>query len=69
MNNAAMFYADRATHLKIVVVALIASIAVMAVVIDARLDGAEPAATQASAPVVKPAKPVMATTGTDSSIR
>jgi hypothetical protein len=41
----------------------------MAVVIDARPDGAEPAATQASAPVVKPVRPVMETAGPDSSIR
>ena len=34
MNNTSMFTADRMTHLKIVVVSLVASIAVWAITID-----------------------------------
>jgi len=55
-----MITADRATHLKIVVVALLASVTVMIVGIAARpqLD------QSATAQVVKPTKPMLAT-GTD----
>ena len=56
--NSSMITADRATHLKIVVVALLASVTVMIVGIAAR-----PQLDQ-SAQVVKPTKPIMAT-GTD----
>jgi hypothetical protein len=55
-----MITADRATHLKIVVVALLASVTVMIVGIAAR-----PQIDQsATAQVVKPTKPILAT-GTD----
>jgi type IV pilus biogenesis protein CpaD/CtpE len=52
-----MMTADRATHLKIVVVALLASVTVMIVGIAARpqID------TSATAQVVKPSKPMLAT--------
>jgi hypothetical protein len=55
-----MITADRATHLKIVVVALLASVTVMIVGIAARpqLDAG------GTAQVVKPTKPILAT-GTD----
>jgi hypothetical protein len=55
-----MITADRATHLKIVVVALLASVTVMIVGIAARpqLDNSN------TAQVVKPTKPILAT-GTD----
>ena len=58
--NSSMMTADRATHLKIVVVALLASVTVMIVGIAARpqLD------QSATAQVVKPTKPILAT-GTD----
>jgi hypothetical protein len=68
MNNSSIFTADRMTHLKIVVVSLIASIAVLAVGITARI-GSEPATMEASAPVVKAGKPVMVTTGAGSAVR
>jgi hypothetical protein len=69
MNNSSIFTADRVTHLKIVVVSLIASILVLAIGITAR-SGPEPGTTvQASAPIVKAGKPVMATTGAGSTIR
>jgi hypothetical protein len=58
--NSSMITADRATHLKIVVVALLASVTVMIVGIAAR-----PQVDQsATAQVVKPTKPMLAT-GTD----
>jgi hypothetical protein len=69
MNNSSIFTADRTTHLKIVVVSLIASIVVVAVGITARQAGPETASIQASAPIVKAGKPVMATTGAGSTIR
>ena len=54
--NSSMITADRATHLKIVVVALLASVTVMVVGIAARpqIDAS------ATAQVVKPAKPMLA---------
>jgi len=57
--NSSMITADRATHLKIVVVALLASVTVMIVGIAAR-----PQLDQNTAQVVKPSKPILAT-GTD----
>ncbi len=42
MNNATLFTADRATHAKIVVVALVASIAVCLVGIRVHAKGSEP---------------------------
>ena len=66
MNNSSFFTADRTTHLKIVVVSLLASIAVMAVGIAAR-----PQATDGSAQatVYKPPKAIMATSGAAKSVR
>ena len=58
--NSSMITADRATHLKIVVVALLASVTVMVVGIAARPQVEQSAAVQ----VVKPTKPMLAT-GTD----
>jgi hypothetical protein len=55
-----MITADRATHLKIVVVALLASVTVMIVGIAARPQLEQSATAQ----VVKPTKPILAT-GTD----
>ena len=57
--NSSMITADRATHLKIVAVALLASVTVMIVGIAAR-----PQLDQSTAQVVKPTKPMLAT-GTD----
>jgi len=61
MNNFSIFTADRGTHVKIVVVSLIASIMVIAVGITARTSS-DTASMQASTAVVKATKPVMATT-------
>lgn len=57
MNNSSFFTADRSTHLKIVVVSLLASIVVMVIGIAAR-----PVATDSTvATVYKPPKAIMAT--------
>ena len=63
MNNSSFFTADRTTHLKIVVVSLLASIAVMAIGIAARPQGP----TQAL--VEKPGPALMATFDTQPSVR
>jgi hypothetical protein len=60
MTNTSFLTADRATHLKIVVVALLASITVMVVGIAARPHVAALGETQ-QAHVYKPAKAVLAT--------
>ena len=60
MNNSSFFTADQSTHLKIVVVSLLASTVVMAVGIAAR----PPASTTAQVTVYKP-RPVVATQMTD----
>ena len=66
MNNSSFFTADRTTHLKIVVVSLLASIVVMVVGIAAR-----PQATNASlqAEVYKAPRPIMATSDTSQTVR
>jgi hypothetical protein len=60
MNNATIFSADRATHIKIVVVALVASIAVLLVGITARNTTAADTTgrIQLAGPAVKAGKPV-----------
>lgn len=68
MNNFSIFTADRGTHVKIVVVSLIASIIVIAVGITART-GPDTASMQASSTIVKATKPVMATTTGAGTIR
>jgi hypothetical protein len=62
--NSSMITADRATHLKIVVVALLASVTVMIVGIAAR-----PQLDQSTAQVVKPTKPILATSTDLNTIR
>lgn len=66
MNNSSFFTADRTTHLKIVVVSLLASIAVLVVGIAAR-----PQATDSTlqAAVYKPPKAIMATSDAPKSVR
>lgn len=68
MNNATMPRADRATHLKVVAVSLVASIAVLAVTVAART--LPPDAVQsAHGPVVKATKTVVTTANTTTTIR
>lgn len=59
MNNHSIYSADRSTHLKVVVVALVAAIVVAGVGITARL-GADDGGTQ-TARVMKAGKPVVLT--------
>jgi hypothetical protein len=58
MNNSSFFTADRTTHLKIVVVSLLASTAVMVVGIAAR---PQVTSNTQQASVYKPPKAIMAT--------
>jgi len=64
MNNSSFFTADRMTHLKIVVVSLLASIVVMVIGISARPTSDAPVQTVYKAP-----KAIMATTGDASAVR
>jgi hypothetical protein len=57
VNNASFETADRGTHLKIVIVSLVASVAVMIVGISMR-SAMPPEAMQASATVIKAGKPL-----------
>jgi hypothetical protein len=65
--NHSLIGADRNTHLKIVVVALIAAIMVVAVGITARV--ADTSSLQASGPVIKAGQPTAVTTRDDVRVR
>ncbi len=65
MNNSSFFTADRTTHLKIVVVSLLASIAVMVIGVAARPHASD-AGMQA---VYKPTKAIMAISDTTREVR
>ena len=67
MNNFSLFTADRATHLKIVVVSLLCALIVAAIGIAARVDSDSTSRMEAT--VVKAGKPVTATAGQDRTIR
>lgn len=74
MNNTTLTSADSATHLKIVVVSLIAGILVVGVGIAARpspTDSGVASATrlEANGPVVRAGKPVAVTSGSATAIR
>jgi hypothetical protein len=69
MNNATIFTADRTTHLKIVVVALVASIAVMVVGIAARTSFDATDQIQTAGPAFKATKSVTLTKSDSSAIR
>ncbi|HWM47867.1 MAG TPA: hypothetical protein VNR11_13255 [Xanthobacteraceae bacterium] len=71
MNNASFETADRNTHVKIVVVSLIASIAVLVVGISARTNWADDAAASmhAKGPPIKAGQPVVVTDSKTSVIR
>jgi hypothetical protein len=64
MNNSSLITADRATHLKIVAVALLASIAVMVIGIAAR-----PQADVAGPQVVKAGPSMLATDTANTTVR
>jgi hypothetical protein len=70
VNNASIFTADKSTHLKIVVISLIASIAVIIVGIEARTTPADPTARiQTAGPAVKAGKPTAITRSDSSTVR
>jgi hypothetical protein len=68
--NSSLFTCDRTTHLKIVAIALVASIVVIAVGIHARTDDSGSlAAAKTSGMVVKAGKPAIYSTRNDSAVR
>ena len=67
MNNASLLTADRATHLKIVVLSLVCATLVAGIGIASRLS--ESRQGQIEATVVAPAKPVSAAATFDRTIR
>jgi hypothetical protein len=69
--NSSLFTCDRATHLKIVAVALAAAIVVVVVGIHARVSDAGDtiASAKASGPVVKAGRPAVYSTRNDAAIR
>jgi hypothetical protein len=71
MNNSTIFTADRTTHLKIVVISLVASIAVIVVGIAARTTttAETTARIQTAGPAVKAGKPIAITHSDTSTIR
>jgi hypothetical protein len=70
MNNSSIFTADRTTHLKIVVISLVASIAVVVVGIAARTTTADTTARiQTAGPAVKAGKPVAITNSDTRTVR
>ena len=70
MNNYTMNTADRLTHIKIVVVSLIAGIAVVCVGVAARPELPDMSTRlEARAPVLKPGKPVVWTRADQVTIR
>jgi hypothetical protein len=71
MNNSTIFTADRTTHLKIVVISLVASIAVIVVGIAARTTttAETTARIQTAGPAVKAGKPIAITHSDTSTVR
>jgi len=70
MNNSTIFTADRTTHLKIVVVSLIASILVIGVGIAARTTVSDSSARiQTAGPAVKAGKPMAVTNSGTTQVR
>ena len=70
MNNTSMFTADRLTHLKIVVVSLVAGIVVVGVGIAARPTVPDMSTQlEARAPVLKAGQPVIWSSSDTSTIR
>ena len=65
MNNTSMFTADRMTHLKIVVVALICATLVAGIGVAARVTVSTASNSRLEATVIKVGAPVQASTTTD----
>jgi hypothetical protein len=68
MNNSSLYTADRTTHLKVVALALIASIVVLVVMIAARTS-LDTGLIEASGPAVKASRPIAVTHGDTTVIR
>jgi hypothetical protein len=69
MNNSSMFTADRMTHLKIVVVALVCATMVAGIGIAARVTDGAVTASGLQATVVKATAPVTAATADSNTVR
>jgi hypothetical protein len=69
MNNSSLYAADRVTHLKIVALALVASIVVLVVGITAHTTSFDTSRIQASGPAIKASKPIAITHGDTTAIR
>jgi hypothetical protein len=68
MTNASLLTADRATHLKIVVLSLLCAILIAGIGIASRVSESAADSGMASS-VIKPAKPLTAAGGEDRTIR
>lgn len=70
MNNSTIFTADRTTHLKIVVMSLVASILVIGVGVAARTTVSDTTArVQTAGPVLKAGKPIAVTNSGNVQVR
>ena len=69
MNNSSLFTADRMTHLKIVVMALVCATLVAGVGIAARVTDGTTGRLEATGPVIKAPKPLTASTSEDRIVR
>jgi hypothetical protein len=67
--NHSFYSADRATHLKIVVVALVAATAVAGISISSRVNSSDSFADAQRVQVIKAGKPVMVTTSGQTMVR
>ena len=67
--NHSFYSADRATHLKIVVVALVAATAVAGIGITARVNTSDTFAQAERTQIIKAGKPVMVTTSGQTMVR
>ena len=67
--NHSFYSADRSTHLKIVVVALLAATAVAGIGISARINAGDEFADAQRVQVIKAGKPVMVTTSGQTVVR
>jgi hypothetical protein len=69
MNNSTILTADRTTHLKIVVISLVASIAVMVVGITSHVASSNDTTHIASGPPIKAGKPIAITNSGMTTVR
>lgn len=70
MNNSSLLTADRTTHVKIVVVGLLAATLVAGLGVASRVnDAATPTAGRMEATVIKAGKPITAATTADRTVR